>query len=86
MSRIVIIPKPLDHWALAQPFQAAIEVVTHVAKWLAKSLADFSQFQAFKIEQLQCSPLYGGQLFKSTPQVREVKPYTDLVLDVGLPY
>jgi len=68
----VIIPEPFHRWAFAQPFQAPIEMVTHVAKWLAKPFADLPQFQPFKIKQLQSSPLYGGQLFKSTPQVREV--------------
>jgi len=61
-------------------------MVTNVAEWLANPFAYLSQFQPFKIKQLQCSPLYRGQLFKSTPQVPEVKSCTDFVLDISLPY
>jgi hypothetical protein len=61
-------------------------MVTDVAEWLAKPFADLAQFQPFKIKQLQRSPLYRGQVFKSAPQVPEVKSCADFVLDIGLPY
>jgi len=61
-------------------------MVTNVAEWLAKPFADVSQFQPFKIKQLQRSPLYRGQFFKSTPQVPEVESRADFLFDIGLPY
>jgi len=61
-------------------------MVAHIAERFAKAFADLSQVQPFKIKQLQRSPLYCGQLFKSTPQAPEVKFCAYFVLDVSLPY
>src|ERR1700722_10022354 len=61
---IVCFPEPLYRRALAQPFQAAIEMVPHIAERLAQPFADFSQFETLKIEQLQRSALHLRETLK----------------------
>ena len=59
-------------------------MVSHITEGLVKPFADFSQIQSFKIEEFQCLPLNGGQVFKRTSQLREVQPHADFVFDIGL--
>jgi hypothetical protein len=59
-------------------------MVSHIAEWLAKPFADFSQIQSFKIEQFERLPLYGSQVIKRTSQLRKIESYADFVFDIGL--
>ena len=78
-------PEPLYRWALAQPFEATIEMMPHIPEWLIKLFADLSKFQSFEIEQLQCPSLHLRQIVKCTLQTGEVEPQSDFALDIALP-
>jgi hypothetical protein len=79
-------PEPLYRRTLAEPFQAPIEVVPHIAERLPQPFADLSQFQSLEIEHFQSLPLQGRQILEGTLQLGDIESHLDLVFHIVLAY